>query len=246
MSRDNPAPAGFGKCYRCAYRESGTSFTCYQCARQDFQEPDEDCCTVCCHPLKSDGECGNPICSWDDRWFDRNVSIAFKTGRIEYALKRYKYENQKGWAYIFSRVLTGFLFEHDSQLGRYDFIIPSPTYVSSEEESRSWDHTRLVLEKANDAVGWLYGFCLDPVIIKSAPTKRMVGHSWRERKQIAETELRFSLQVVDPDAVEEKNIIVYDDVFTEGFTINEVARALKQSGASSVSGLTLVRGLYMR
>jgi predicted amidophosphoribosyltransferase len=41
------------------------------------------------------------------------------------------------------------------------------------------------------------------------------------------------------------DILVYDDVFTDGHTLYEVARCLKlQGGAADVCGVTLARQIY--
>jgi predicted amidophosphoribosyltransferase len=69
----------------------------------------------------------------------------------------------------------------------------------------------------------------------------MVGHTWRDRKEIAEGQLRAALKVTSPDAVAGKRILIVDDVFTEGFTIREVARALILAGAVEVSEIVLAR-----
>jgi competence protein ComFC len=53
--------------------------------------------------------------------------------------------------------------------------------------------------------------------------------------------LRQSLRVPDPGAVAGCRILVIDDVFTEGSTLREVARALLLSGAHEVAGLALAR-----
>jgi predicted amidophosphoribosyltransferase len=41
--------------------------------------------------------------------------------------------------------------------------------------------------------------------------------------------------------VEGRSVLVYDDVFTEGFKIREVGRALLQAGATEVSEVVLAR-----
>lgn len=89
-----------------------------------------------------------------------------------------------------------------------------------------------------DPIAW--PFELD-LITKTAATEPMVGHTWRERKEIAEGPLRNALDVPRPNAVAGLRIIVVDDVFTEGFTIREVARAFKRAGATEVSEVVLAR-----
>ena len=46
----------------------------------------------------------------------------------------------------------------------------------------------------------------------------------------------------NPARTASRSILVYDDVFTDGTTLNEVARALRgQAAASEVCGVTLCR-----
>jgi predicted amidophosphoribosyltransferase len=47
-----------------------------------------------------------------------------------------------------------------------------------------------------------------------------------------------------PELVDGARILVFDDVFTEGFTIRQVARALKEAGAVEVSEIVLARQAY--
>jgi predicted amidophosphoribosyltransferase len=43
--------------------------------------------------------------------------------------------------------------------------------------------------------------------------------------------------------VEDKSVLLVDDVFTSGATMNECAATLKQSGAARVMALTLARAV---
>jgi predicted amidophosphoribosyltransferase len=65
--------------------------------------------------------------------------------------------------------------------------------------------------------------------------------SLSERRHVASTVLRESLTVPDPSLVSNKNILVFDDVFTDGCTLREVARALLNAGAATVAGIVLAR-----
>ena len=62
----------------------------------------------------------------------------------------------------------------------------------------------------------------------------MVGHTYRERRDIAEGPLRAALRVTRD--VRGMRVLVYDDVFTDGLTLNEVARTLRRAGATEVCG----------
>lgn len=162
---------------------------------------------------------------------------------MQWAISRYKYDGKWGWRAIFGRILVGYLNEHADEFSDYDAITPSPTYTGPDAE-RVYDHTRLILEAAavEEPIAWPFE---SDLVVKEAPTERFASQGavkpWRERKQIAEGPLRAALRVPDPSRIVGRRILVFDDVFTEGFTIGEVAKALIDHGAVEVSEVVLAR-----
>ena len=53
--------------------------------------------------------------------------------------------------------------------------------------------------------------------------------------------MRGAFEVVNPEMVFDKNILLVDDVFTTGSTVNEVTRVLKKAKADRVHVFTLAR-----
>jgi predicted amidophosphoribosyltransferase len=118
-------------------------------------------------------------------------------------------------------------------LAEFDFIVASPTYVGA--GGRAWDHTRLVIQEATLLAEdlWPFDVADPPAIINVSPTARLVGRTWRQRREIATGPLRAALQVPDPRRTEGKSFLVYDDVFTDGQTLNEVAGCLRDEGGAA-------------
>jgi len=79
------------------------------------------------------------------------------------------------------------------------------------------------------------------VVVKDRETPALAGLCRSARRACAEGPLRRALRVRAPDAVVGRRLLVVDDVFTEGSTLREVARALVLAGADEVAGLTLAR-----
>lgn len=241
---------GFGRCRACAYRESGPAALCFACARRTV-EPlvnAELRCATCDHPF-AEGEdwCRNPVCNFDDRWFEWNYAVAMRSGTLQSVINRYKYDGMRGWGLIFGRILAGFLELRTKTFKEFDLIVASPTWTGA--GGRAFDHTRDVLEKAAAEAPpssvWPFDVFDDPTMIKTAATPPMVGKGFKERRKVAEGELRASLKVVHPDRVAGKSVLVYDDVFTDGLTLREVARSLILAGrARGVCGVTLCRQAY--
>ncbi len=68
-------------------------------------------------------------------------------------------------------------------------------------------------------------------------TEPQINFSGRERR----TNVLRAFAVPNPEFVLDKSVILVDDVFTTGATVNECARVLKKAGARSVLVLTLAR-----
>jgi predicted amidophosphoribosyltransferase len=237
---------GFGRCGQCMFNTSGPAELCYSCARRTMEPLATSRCMVCDRPYEPDeNTCRNPLCNRSDRWFSWNFAISMRTGQLKAAINRYKYEGQWGWSLIFGRVVAGFLEEQRGLFGEFDVITASPTFVGP--EGRSFDHTRRVLERAAVEVPpgatWPFDIAGEALIVKTGPTPPMVrSSSYQERRSIAEGPLRDALRVTRD--VRKQRVLVYDDVFTDGLTLNEVARALRLADATEVCGVTLCRQPY--
>ena len=53
--------------------------------------------------------------------------------------------------------------------------------------------------------------------------------------------LRKAFALRHPESIADKRILLLDDVFTTGTTVNECAKALRKAGSSDVFALTLAR-----
>lgn len=239
----------FGGCSGCARAQVGPVDSCFRCALAGIEIAGRDhSCSICELPFNP-GEvtCRNPPCGslFTKRWFVRNYAVGMRSGPLETAITRFKYQEQRGWAAIFARILLGFLEANRWIFGDVHMITASPAFVG-EGAHRSWDHLRLVLEAADreqaPASSWPFDLGAPPAIVKTGETPRMVGMSYQERKANARGPLREALRVPDAARTWGRSIIVVDDVFTDGLTLNEVARALIcQGNADRVVGLTLAR-----
>lgn len=77
------------------------------------------------------------------------------------------------------------------------------------------------------------------VLVRSRQTEPQVGKGRKER--MVNIKNAFSLN--DPSKVVKKRILLVDDVYTSGATVNECAKVLLRGGASCVDVLTLARAI---
>ncbi|HVA18780.1 MAG TPA: hypothetical protein VMU55_01230 [Solirubrobacteraceae bacterium] len=134
--------------------------------------------------------------------------------------------------------MAGYLDANPHVFEDFDMIIPSPTFIGA--EAGTTDHTAEVLRRARvEDDSWPYRF---DIMSKTRKTDRLAGiRAFKDRAILAETQIGPALRVDKPKAVAGKAVLVYDDVFTDGLTLREVARKLNTAGARLVAGLALAR-----
>lgn len=206
----------------------------------------ESHCDVCSQKVVEGQPCSNSICDAADRKFSKCRAIAMKRGDIDHLIRGYKYEHWEGsrsWATLFARLLIGYLDEYARE-GADPLIVAAPTYVG-QGSSTKFHHTEEVVRLARDEDvkgRWRFDDMHDPAVIKSGPTPSSAGtgKTLAHARTVA-VALRKVLEVRHPERVNGQHVIVYDDVFTTGHTMNEVSRALRDGGARTVIGLVLTR-----
>ncbi len=182
--------------------------------------------------------CPNRWCRLSNRSFSVVYSLGRYEGALRRAITRYKYRGDRPLAAVFARMLLSYLEQNAAWFEEVSVITAVPAYTGPGAR-RGWDHMGAVLaEMATAAPGWW------PVeaglVIKTRDTPPMAGRSWSERQMLASGPLRRALRG-GPGPLAGTQVLLVDDVMAEGSTLNEVARALRRSGASDVTGLVLAR-----
>lgn len=119
---------------------------------------------------------------------------------------------------------------------KIDYIVSVPMHLSKLRK-RGYNQSFLL---ANDLAKITGIDFIKDLLIKVKNTKRQVGLNISKRK----TNLKDSFSVKDKykDIIRGKNILIIDDVFTTGSTINECARILKIYGkVDKVMSLTVAK-----
>jgi predicted amidophosphoribosyltransferase len=165
--------------------------------------------------------------------------LGVHSGALRRAIVRYKYRGERGWAGVFARMVATYLGRHATWFEEFDLIIGVPAYLGPGAR-RAWDPVGEILASLEDVAGG--GWQIERrLITKSQETPAMRGRPWAQRQAIAAGPLRSALSVLDPAAVAGARVLVFDDVMTEGSTVQEVGRALRRAGAAEAAGLVLTR-----
>jgi len=203
-------------------------------------------CTRCGLPFASPhaldssvAECG--ACRADAPAFDGARSFGLYTGKLRQVVLRLKFggEERLGvrlgeWlAPTWDALPEG--SEFDSPL-----IVPVPLHASRRRE-RGFNQSELLARGLVRALRRQNGGAAPQVargcLRRKRATPPQTGLSVAARRE----NLRGAFEVVKPDEVRGRAIVLVDDVMTTGATLSACARALKRAGAAQVMGLTLAR-----
>jgi ComF family protein len=147
------------------------------------------------------------------------------------ALHRYKYGRDVTLAPILARLLT----RGCPHRPEYDLLIPVPLHVSR-LRWRGFNQSLLLTKEL--ARSW--EMPLDPFVLRRCrSTPPQVGLDERARRR----NVRGAFTVVDRTSIKGRSVLLVDDVFTTGATVNECAATLRRAGARCVDVLVLARVL---
>jgi predicted amidophosphoribosyltransferase len=206
-------------------------------------------CPVCGQILPSQGlggpvrgRCLNRWCHRADRAFSVAFAVGVHEGAMRHAVLRYKYGREFWWAGAFARLLANHLQVHSTWFEDFDLLVPTPSYLGPSAR-RDWDPVGQIAAELRPLVEPLWEVA-SGAVSKRRETPPMQGRPWADRQAIASGPLRRALWVSAPRVVSGARILVLDDVLTDGSTLREVARVLRQAGAREVAGLVLARPVW--
>lgn len=196
-------------------------------------------CPVCGMGLGERSRCPNGWCRRPDRCFSVVFCTGVHAGALRHAVLRYKYKRELWLSAVFARNVARYLAEHEPWFEEFGLITCVPS-CSGPGARRDWDPVGRILADLKGLIG--PGWTVAPdVLTKTAETVPMQGLGSGGRRRLAAGELRRCLVVEEPLLVAGSRVLVLDDVFTDGCTLSEVARALRRAGALEVAGLVLAR-----
>lgn len=114
----------------------------------------------------------------------------------------------------------------------FDLLIPIPLHPGRERE-RGFNQAALLAREVGRAWGLRVGHGL---VRRIRATEAQSG-----RRPEREANVKGAFEVAQPDRVEGRRLLLIDDVFTTGATVNECAKVLLAAGAVEVGVYTLAR-----
>lgn len=206
-------------CSVCGVFEYLTENTCPRCGEPDIR-----------------GNC--PKCARNKYHFNKAVSALRYTPGVRGLIHGLKYQQMRGIAEILAIQCVKF-YHLTSPLNPPDLIIPVPLHKTRLRE-RGYNQSRLLAEAIAGQMNWNWS---DQLMQRVRYTSSQTGLDMDGRQD----NIRGAFRVTEAVDVAGKTILVVDDVFTTGSTVNEMAALLMSAGAKGVNVLTAARaGFYDR
>ena len=189
------------------------------------------------------GSCPNRWCRRPDRGFSVVFSVGAYAGSLRRAIGRYKYRGETGLAPVFAGMVASSLLAHPGWFEEFGVLTAVPAFTGAGAR-RPWDPVGAILAELPGRLGPAWRVEPD-LVVKTGETPAMTGLGWADRQRLAAGPLRRSLRLrpsAPPSAsLEGTQVLLFDDVMTDGSTLREVARVLRRGGASDVAALVLAR-----
>jgi ComF family protein len=204
---------------------------CLGCS-QGLVKGEEILCTRCLSQLPRTGYLDTPENPIKEKFIGRlpiKEAWAFlrfrKEGIVQHLLHQLKYNNQPEVG-----IRLGKLFGMELKkrgLSQFDLIVPLPLYVSR-QKNRGYNQSAKFAEGLSSSLGI-------PINLNSCIRLKNTQTQTQKNRSERWENVEHAFQVIDKKVIEDKKILLVDDVITTGATLEACGRQLINSGCRELT-----------
>ncbi|MCK5286929.1 MAG: ComF family protein [Thermodesulfovibrionia bacterium] len=187
-------------------------------------------CRTCGKPLVSEESINCGDCLKEEPAFTWARSYGLYEGTLRVAVNLFKYYRIKRLSLPLSEMVCKIT------IPRADVIIPVPLFKKKIRQ-REFNQSALLAKHFSDNTG---AALILNCISRDKETMPQVGLNARERRK----NVRNAFRITNEHLIEDKNVILVDDVFTTGATMRECSKMLKKAGAGNIYGVTIAHSSW--
>lgn len=165
-------------------------------------------------------------------FFDQGKALFAYAGPLKNAMYRLKYSNRRCYASLFAQMVNdrmkSWFLENE-----FDVIIPVPMH-KEKKKLRGYNQAEVLAEQIGKKMNLRVQNNLVIRQMNTAPQKGLTDSMRKENLKNA--------FILTENVVQFKHILIIDDIYTTGSTVNEVAKLLKGAGALSICCLYICVG----
>lgn len=186
-------------------------------------------------------KCGKPIrqkeaefcydCEREDLCYEQGRSLWIHKMPVSSSIYAFKYKNRRVYGEVYGREMAK-MFRKIIRLWEIDVIVPVPLH-RKKQKKRGYNQAEILAKE----IGFRVGIPVDTTLVKrkknTVPQKEFTR---KERKK----NLKNAFEVTGK--VEGKRVLIIDDIYTTGSTIDSISILLKKAGAEKTYFLTISIG----
>ena len=186
--------------------------------------------------------CGKPVSGEETEFcYDcRNQKLYYEQGKslwihdklVKKSIYGFKYKNRRVYAQTYGRELIK-KFGSLLRIWEIELMIPVPLH-KKRYRKRGYNQAFLLAQVISDYTGIPID---DKLVIRKKDTDPQKQFGNKERKANLKNAFELSRK-----QIQQKHILLIDDIYTTGSTINEIARILKKTGVEKIFFLTISIG----
>ncbi len=166
--------------------------------------------------------------------YDTLICVSDYSGNIKDALIRYKFFNRPSYSKTFANLLIEKI-KSSNILNEIDLIISVPLYYKK-MVTRGYNQSFLISEQLSKKL------CIKECSNALKRIKETRTQSLIKNKNERFINVKDVFVVVDKSYISNKTILLVDDVFTTGYTLNECSKVLKENTAKKVICAVIASG----
>jgi len=205
-------------------------FICRECEEQ-IQFPSEPRCLICSRPISDDASEFCPECQKAKRFFDKGVSLMVHDDMARKIIYGLKYKGAADHADFLGYEL-GAQYKDVIMAWGARAIIPIPLHKKRYKQ-RGYNQAELIAKALVRFMGPDAGLFVDTDLVvrnyNTQPLKTLDGN-------MRANNIRKAFKITEKGKYE--SVILVDDIYTTGATLNECAKMLKRAGVKHVFFLT--------
>lgn len=166
-------------------------------------------------------------------YFERHMYLFKYKNEIRNLILDYKFRDKSYLYELFAKIIT----KNEKICGileKYDIIIPVPIHKKRKKQ-RGYNQSELIARQISKNIANLQ--LENKAFIKIKNNKPQSTLNKKQRKQ----NVKNVYKLENKGKIENKNIVLFDDIYTTGNTANEIAKILKQNGANKILVLTIAK-----
>jgi ComF family protein len=196
-------------------------------------------CSICGEALDFGSPEAQPICPLCRRAhpeFDFAVSFGAYDGALRKLIHLLKYEQLRPAANILGAKLAHAIAERSFAGPEPVLLIPVPLH-RIKQRLRGFNQSELIAHSAVCHLDRARFRVRKGILRRVRPTVSQTGLTRHQRRE----NVRGAFVVAKPDQLRDRTVVLIDDVYTTGTTLNECARVLRKAGAREVVVATVAR-----